>query len=386
MNLCKAVRCSNFRLLNLRSQTTLYRIPPQLISRLSTNASIPELRRQKETFHDVLPRILDSIVTSPKFNDVEDVASWIRQVLDYNLAGGKLARGLSTVMAYEILEKPDKITDETLQLSRIMGWCVEMLQAYLLVLDDIMDASLKRRGMPCWYTLPNVGLGAINDSILIYTSMIHVLRSHFGHLPQYFDIMDQFNEALLFTSVGQHLDYTMGQRNKNDYSLFTVERYNAIVKYKTSYYTYKLPVCLGMLLSNNNNKESHRKAEQISFKIGRIFQMQDDFIDGFGSESVTGKTGRDIQEGKCSWLAVTALQLCNEPQRKVFTSCYGSSEPAHIERIKRLYEELNLPEVFRQEERTRYDEVVTLANKFGDGTRAPELFLKLLDAIYNRNK
>lgn len=81
-------------------------------------------------------------------------------------------------------------------------------------------------------------------------------------------------KALLYTSMGQHLDFTMAHRNKNDYSMFTQERYSSIVQYKTAYYTYKLPVCLGLLLANKLDKETHRKAEEICLEIGHLFQMQ----------------------------------------------------------------------------------------------------------------
>lgn len=101
-------------------------------------------------------------------------------------------------------------------------------------------------------------------------------------------------------------------------------------------------------------------------------------------EKLTGKIGTDIQEGKCSWLAVQALQRCNDKQRKVFTACYGSSEPAHMERIKRLYEELNLPKVYREEEKARHDAVVRLVQQFPSDTISPDLFLKLLNMIYER--
>ncbi|CAK1584569.1 unnamed protein product [Parnassius mnemosyne] len=355
------------------------------IRAMSTSVSISEFQKEKETFQDVLPKVIDSLVTSPKLSEIPEFSVWMKKILDYNLAGGKKNRGLTTVLAYEMLEKPENITDESLRLSRTMGWCVEMLQAYFLMADDIMDGSTTRRGVPCWYRLPEVGLGAINDTILVYTSMMEILKTHFGDKKQYTNIVNLFNETLLFTSIGQHLDLTMSQRKKNDYSLFTVERYNAIVKYKTAYYTFKLPVCLAMLLANNTDAQSHKRAEEISLEIGYLFQMQDDFIDCFGAESETGKAGTDIMQGKCSWLAVTALQRCNEAQRNVFTSCYGSREPAHIERILRLFEQLELPQLYRQEERNRYDAVIEKVRGLSvDTSLPPELFLIMLEMIYKR--
>jgi farnesyl diphosphate synthase len=47
-------------------------------------------------------------------------------------------------------------------LSYVLGWCAEIMQACALVADDIIDGSETRRGSPCWYTLDEVGLSAIN--------------------------------------------------------------------------------------------------------------------------------------------------------------------------------------------------------------------------------
>lgn len=81
-------------------------------------------------------------------------------------------------------------------------------------------------------------------------------------------------QTLLYTSMGQHLDYTMAHRNKNDYSLFTIDRYESIVKYKTAYYTIKLPVFLALLLRKDENKTPYELIESVCLSIGEFFQIQ----------------------------------------------------------------------------------------------------------------
>jgi len=44
-------------------------------------------------------------------------------------------------------------------LAMAVGWCIEWLQAYFLVADDIMDESITRRGQPCWYKARRLAWG-----------------------------------------------------------------------------------------------------------------------------------------------------------------------------------------------------------------------------------
>ncbi len=53
---------------------------------------------------------------------------------------------------------------------------------------------------------------------------------------------------------------------------------------------------------------------KLKLSVRRTFQ--DDFLDCFGDPSVTGKIGTDIEDNKCSWLIVQALQRAS-PEQKV---------------------------------------------------------------------
>lgn len=91
-------------------------------------------------------------------------------------------------------------------------------------------------------------------------------------------------------------------------------------------------------------------------KIYICFQFQNDLLDYYNTiGSVPGKSGSDIQEGKCSWVAVAVLEKCNPEQRRIFTENYGSRNPEKVDRILRLYEELDPRKIYEAEEKARYD-------------------------------
>ena len=66
-----------------------------------------------------------------------------------------------------------------------VGWCIEWLQAFFLVADDMMDHSITRRGQPCWYKVPKVGLNACNDCIVLEACIYKILKKHTKQLPCY---------------------------------------------------------------------------------------------------------------------------------------------------------------------------------------------------------
>jgi farnesyl diphosphate synthase len=94
-------------------------------------------------------------------------------------------------------------------------------------------------------------------------------------------------------------------------------RHQLIVIYKTAYYSFYLPVALGMRYAGIYSDEAYATALSILIPIGEYFQVQDDYLDCFGTPEQIGKVGTDILDNKCSWNVNIALQRANEKQRKI---------------------------------------------------------------------
>ena len=133
----------------------------------------------------------------------------------------------------------DALTEAEARKAAVLGWCIEWLQAFFLVADDVMDGSITRRGQPCWYKIPKVGMTAVNDGFLLQSHLLKLLKRYFGESPSYLPLLELFNEVTWQTELGQLLDLTSQPPpgvGPIDLDRFTLERYKAIVKYKTAYY------------------------------------------------------------------------------------------------------------------------------------------------------
>lgn len=75
--------------------------------------------------------------------------------------------------------------------------CDLQLQAYFLVLDDIIDGSVRRRGRPCWYLYENLGTAAINDGQLLEQGLYQLLGRYFRDKPYYARVLELFHDVSL---------------------------------------------------------------------------------------------------------------------------------------------------------------------------------------------
>jgi len=320
----------------------------------------------------------------------------IKQLLDFSIQGGKMHRGLlvlNTVRHLCPIEKIDFHQIKTKAL--VLAWCTEILQACFLVADDIMDASFTRRGKPCWFRLPNVGFDAINDAMILESFVYFLLRRYFwDDPPMYRTFMGLFHEVALQTEIGQMLDLesnpALNPTESTPIRPVTINKFNEplykqIVRLKTAYYSFYLPVASGMLLCGVSSEKQLSIAELICVELGEKFQIQDDYLDCYGNVKVSGKIGTDIEDNKCSWLVVQALLRVTEQQRLLLKDNYGHHDPSRVRRVKELYEELNLKDLYLKQEQRSYDAIVQLANQHAADI-PKEVFLTILNQFHLRQK
>lgn len=334
----------------------------------------------------IWPNISRDIINAVGDLNLPDVTERLTRVLEYNALGGKNLRAMVLLYSYEKMAPAERrrTIQEDDYLARVLAWCIEILQSSFLILDDIEDQSSIRRNKLCWYRHKDVGLAAINDAVFIESAVYHLIRKYFKGRNCYIDIFDTFQEITLKTWAGQCLEFTNFRNNLN-LDRFTMDRYDGIAIYKTAYFTFLLPVMMAMHLLGIKDQKLFRQMTPILLKIGHLYQVQDDYLSYYGNFKVLGKFGTDVEEGKCTWLIVTALQCATPEQRNILTECYGSNDPEKIERVKQLYDDLDILGKYFTYEREAYDLLSTDIHRMtGDLPR--ELFLNILHTVYHRKK
>ncbi|TVY22415.1 Farnesyl pyrophosphate synthase [Lachnellula hyalina] len=338
-------------------------------------------------FESVFPKLVDDLLDhAKKYNLPEQFVKWYKASLQANVIGGKCNRGMSVPDSVSLLlEKP--LSEEQYFLASTLGWMTELLQAFFLVSDDIMDTSITRRGAPCWYRQPEVGMVAINDAFMLESAIYTLLKKYFRSHPAYVDLLELFHEVTFQTELGQLCDLLTAPEDKIDLDNFSMEKYRFIVIYKTAYYSFYLPVALALHQQNIATPENLKQAEDILIPLGEYFQIQDDYLDNFGLPEHIGKIGTDIQDNKCSWLVNQALSIATPEQRKILEENYGRKNKDNEAVVKKLYIDLKLEQMYKDYEEKRVGEIRKMIDEVDEsGGLKKTVFESFLSKIYKRSK
>ncbi|PYH93171.1 farnesyl-pyrophosphate synthetase [Aspergillus ellipticus CBS 707.79] len=226
-----------------------------------------------------------------------------------------------------------------------LGWIVEMTHGAILMEDDMMDASIFRRGALCRHLQPNIGMTAIADARMLRTSGRYLLRLHFEKHPCYLQLLHLLNEMSFHVDLGQITDVHLASTTFLGFRNFELGTYNFLIRHKTAWYSFFLPVALASYYLQLPASADLAQAEKIMVAVGMYFQAQDDYLDLFGDPAVTGKYGNDVHERKLAWPIVEALRRCGERDKSLLEQGYSDG---NVEQVKSVLESLGLPQIYEE--------------------------------------
>jgi geranylgeranyl diphosphate synthase type I len=277
----------------------------------------PSLRTIAERVDDRLVRLLDAERARwGSFDD--DLDAPIDEIRRLVMAGGKRLRPAFCHWGF-VGAGGDPADPRSVD----AGAAFELLHAFALFHDDVMDGSRSRRGAPTTHVVfedQHVASGGagearrygegvailVGDLAFVYADQLLVGAPEVA--------WEMWNELRIELNVGQVLDIVGSARRER-------RRYKAerICRYKSGKYTVERPLHLGALLAAPGRSDELVPAlSAYGLPLGDAFQMRDDVMGAFGDASVTGKpVGDDLREGKPTPLLAIANERASAAQRAV---------------------------------------------------------------------
>ncbi|KAI9035657.1 FPP/GGPP synthase family protein [Aspergillus affinis] len=313
----------------------------------------------KADFNDVFHTVLQSVLSETKAYGVPDVTiERLKKCMEYNTRNERVFQSRLVPDTGSLLLGRSLTHDELVDLS-VLGWIIEIWKGYIYIVDDIIDGSQTRRGRPCWHLLlPGTGLQALNDSCILKSLIFLVLKRFFHDTPTYTRLVEAMQEITYLTELGQDMDIIISQQT--DPALWTWVEYESITTLKCGYAAYYQPVVYALHYLDLATPHNVKQLKQILLPLGVLHQMINDFLDIFGEFAQTGKSGTDIEENKCSWVIIRALEMSEDEQRLYLRKHYGRCGKTEADEIRVIFRSLPLIEAFDQEQKQRVSEIQTM--------------------------
>lgn len=201
------------------------------------------------------------------------------------------------------------------------GAAFELLHAFALVHDDVMDGSSTRRNertVHITFDEMHAANGWNGESrrfgegvAILVGDLAEVFADRLmsGTSTAAFDV---WNELKIELNIGQYLDVLGAARGDVD-----LESARRIVRYKSGKYTIERPLHLGAALAGRLD-DLESTLSGYGEPLGDAFQLRDDILGSFGDSDRTGKpVGDDLREGKPTPLLAIARERASAHQAAV---------------------------------------------------------------------
>jgi geranylgeranyl diphosphate synthase type I len=235
------------------------------------------------------------------------------------LAGGKRLRPTFCYWGF-VAGGGDPSSEAGERMERV-GAAFEMLHAFALVHDDIMDGAALRRGIPTSHTVFSADheregwrgeARRFGEAVAILIGdLAHSYAETLVHdlAP---DARAIWHEVQIELMMGQYLDVLRTAAGRAE-----LPQADRIARLKSGRYTIERPLQLGAAVA-----DAPASVETVlsayGLPLGMAFQLRDDVLGAFGDPSRTGKpVGDDLREGKPTPMLAAALERASAAERAV---------------------------------------------------------------------
>ncbi len=191
----------------------------------------------------------------------------------------------------------------------------EIVHNGTLMVDDIEDKSVLRRGKPCTYKLFGEDI-AINAGNMMYFLPLRVLADYRKRITEatLLDIYEVYAEEMINLHIGQGMDIAWHRGLCLDE--VREETYLQMCAYKTGTLARMAGKMAAVLMGQE--KKNIDRIGKFAETIGIAFQIQDDILNCVGEEfgAKKGSVGEDITEGKQTLMVIHALQYASGEDKK----------------------------------------------------------------------
>lgn len=293
---------------------------------------------------------------------------------------GKRIRPLLLMGSYRVFGGERALDDPALLRAALS---LELLHAFILVHDDVIDRSERRRGLATLHKLIEDRLGRMEGAArtgenvavvigdMLFALAVETLRTADFPAERRDAALGHFLRYITDTGAGEVYDILLGTR---DIARVGEDEIANMYTLKTTRYTFEAPLVLGAQLAGASPEALHELSRLIE-PVGLAFQIQNDLIEYQKFKGVNRLRQTDLLEGKKTLLLRAAFDRLDDLDRSFLQLCLSTrtSNDTSVSKIEQLIDKsgavavltTQMDELFRSSEAEEAGGVLTPEQKAG---------------------
>ena len=260
-----------------------------------------------------------------------------KHIKEFVLREGKRIRPMLFVIGYKGFAKKVAPGLYTSSLA------IELLHDFMLIHDDIIDKSDKRRGKPSMHAIFNKYLSnhktvkfngqdlAIVAGDVLYGMAMYAFLAIKEESKRKEKALKKFTEAVIYTGSGEFIELMYGIKTIEEVTKKDIFK---IYDYKTAYYTFACPLSSGAILAGAKQNQIDRLF-QYGINLGRAFQIKDDLLSIFNNEKTIKKSAlADLKEAKKTLLIWHAYRHANKRNQQAIKRIFTKNDVDKTDLLK----------------------------------------------------